>query len=68
MLRAIAIFIEVVLLMAITYSVLNGAKLTIFDLGVGAKYSKAITMGLLVVGAIIVAFFIAHLTTFYPTI
>ena len=68
MLRAIAIFIEVAILMAITYSVLNGAKLTIFDLGVGPKYSKAITMGLLVVGAIIVAFFIAHLTAFYPTI
>ena len=66
--RAIAIFIEAVILMAITYSVLNGARLTAFDLGVGPKYSKAIAMVLLAVGFIIVVFFIAHLTAFYPAI
>ena len=66
--RAIAIFIEVVILMAIAYSVLNGVRLTIFDLGIGPKYSKAIAMMLLAVGFIIVVFFIAHLTTFYPVV
>ncbi len=66
--RTIAIIIEVVILTAIAYAVLNGVRLAIFDLGVGPKYSKAVTMALLAVGVIIVVFFIAHLTTFYPTI
>ena len=67
-LRTIAIIIEVVILAAITYSLLNGVRLTAFDLGIGPKYSKAITMALLVVGFIIVIFFIAHLASFYPAI
>ena len=67
-LRTIAIFIEVVLLAAIAYSVLNGVRLTASDLGIRPKYNKAVTMALLVAGIIVVIFFIAHLTTFYPTI
>ena len=67
-LRSIAIFLEVVLLAVIAYAVLNGVRLTIFDLGLGAKYRNAIAMLLLTIGAIILIFFIAHLTTFYPTI
>ena len=66
--RTIAIIIEVVILTAIAYAVLNGVRLAIFDLGVGPIYCKAVTMALLAVGVIIVVFFIAHLTTFYPTI
>ncbi len=68
LLRTIAIIIEVIMLAAITYSVLSGVRLTVFDLGVGPKYSKAIAMALLAIGLIIVVFFIAHLTTFYPAI
>lgn len=68
LLRTIAIIMEVVLLAAITYSVLNGVRLTAFDLGIGPKYSKAVVMMLLAVGFIIVVFFIAHLTAFYPAI
>ena len=67
-LRTVAIFIEVVLLVAIIYSILKGARLTVFDLGVGLKYSKMVTTALMVIGVIVVVFFIAHLTTFYPTI
>ena len=67
-LRTIAIFIEVVLLVAIAYSVLNGVRLTAFDLGIRPKYNKVVTMALLIAGIIVVIFFIAHLTTFYPTI
>lgn len=66
--RVIAIFIEVVLLAAIIYSMLNGARLTIFDMGVGPKYNRMVTTALMVIGVIIVVFFIAHLTTFYPAI
>ena len=68
LLRIIAIIMEVVLLVAITYSVLNGVRLTAFDLGIGPKYSKAIAMTLLAVGILIIVFFIAHLATFYPVV
>ncbi|MFC2002567.1 hypothetical protein ACFLV4_01280 [Chloroflexota bacterium] len=67
-LRAIAVFIEVALLAGIAYCVLNGVRLTIFDLGAGSKYNKALTMALVAVGVIVAVFFIAHLITFYPTI
>ena len=68
LLRTIAIIVEVVILAAIAYSVLNGVRLTAFDLGIGPKYSKAIAMVLLAVGFIVLIFFIAHLTAFYPAI
>ncbi|MFC1990921.1 hypothetical protein ACFLU9_02065 [Chloroflexota bacterium] len=66
--RTIAIILEVLILAAIAYSVLNGVSLTAFDLGIGPKYSKAIAMALLAVGFIVLIFFIAHLTAFYPAI
>jgi hypothetical protein len=66
-LRIVAIIIEVLILGVITYAVLNGARLTIFDLGVRAKYNKVVSMALIAVGIILIIFFIAHLTTFYPS-
>lgn len=68
LIRVIAIFIEVVILAAIIYCLLTGARLIIFDLGLGPKYKKVVTMGLVVAGCLVVVFFIAHLTSFYPTI
>jgi hypothetical protein len=68
LLRTVAIIVEVVILAAIVYAMLKGARLTLFDLGVGQKYSRVITMVLFVVGTILVIFFIAHLTTFYPAV
>ena len=65
-LRTIAIIIEVLILVTIAYAVLNGARLTGFDLGISLRYKKAVAMVLLIVGALVVVFFIAHLTTFYP--
>ena len=67
-LRAIAIAIEVIILAVLLYCLLDGVWLTIFDLGLGSKYKKAIAMALAVVGGLVVVFLIAHLTTFYPTI
>ena len=66
--RTIAIIIEVAILAAITYAILNGVRLTAFDLGVKPKYSRAIVMMLIAMGFIVLTFFIAHLTTFYPAI
>ena len=68
LLRAIAIFIEVVLLAAIMYCLLTGVRLTVFDLGLRPKYKKVVAMALVLVGCVVVVFFIAHLTAFYPTI
>ena len=68
LLRVIAIVIEVVILVAIMYSVLAGVWLAIFDLGVGPKYKKVIAMVFVLAGCIVVVFFIAHLTAFYPII
>jgi hypothetical protein len=67
-LRTIAIIIELLILATITYVVLNGARLTVFDLGIKAKYHKAVSMALIALGIILFIFFIAHLTTFYPAI
>ena len=68
LLRTIAILIEVVILAAIIYCLLTGVRLTIFDLGLGPKYKRVITMALIVAGCIVAVFFIAHLTAFYPAI
>jgi hypothetical protein len=65
--RTIAIIIEVIILTLIAYTMLKAVRLTAFDLGIKSKYGKAITMALFAVGFIVVIFFIAHLTTFYPS-
>jgi hypothetical protein len=68
LLRTVAIFIEVLILAGIMLSLLLGVKLILFDLWLGPKYKKMITIALLIVGVISLVFFIAHLTSFYPTV
>ncbi len=68
LLRTIAIVIEVLILAVITYAVLHGVRLTASDLGIGPKYGRAVVLALLTVGIIVVIFFIAHLTAFYPAV
>jgi succinate dehydrogenase/fumarate reductase cytochrome b subunit len=65
-LRIVAIVIEVLILSAIAYAVFNGIRLAALDLGVKARYNRAIVVMLVAVGFILLIFFIAHLTTFYP--
>jgi len=67
-LRGLAIAIEVIILAAITYTVLKGVKLAIFDMGLNRRYNMMVTSVFLIVGTIIVVFFIAHLTFLYPAI
>ena len=67
-LRTIAIIIEVLLLVVIAYAILNGFRLTAFDLGIKSKYSKIVAMAFIVVGCVVLVFFIAHLTAWYPAI
>ncbi len=66
-LRVVAIFLEVVVLSAILYCILNGVRLALIDFGIGPKYSKAIVMTLAAAGSLLVVFFVAHLSIFYPT-
>ena len=68
LLRSVAVFIEVALLMAIFYHILNGVRLILFDLGLTLRYSKIITVVLFAVGSLLLAFFASHLTSLYPTI
>jgi hypothetical protein len=68
LLRAIAIIIEVLLLALIMRTLLNGVQLTVFDLGLGSRYKKVVSWLLVMVGGMVVVFFIAHLAAFYPTI
>jgi hypothetical protein len=67
-LRIIAIIIEVLILAALFFVVAWGFKLIIFDFGVKTKYNTIINLTLFTVGAIFIAFCIAHLTTFYPPV
>ena len=68
LLRAIAILIEVLILAAVIYVLLTGARLTLFDLGLAPKYKKVVAMVLVLTGCMAVVFFIAHLISFYPAI
>ena len=68
LLRTLAIFIEILVLASVIYVLLTGARLTIFDLGLMPKYKKMVATALVMAGCIVVVFFIAHLTAFYPTI
>ena len=64
--RAIAIVIEVLILMGVLYCLFLAARLTILDVGFNSKYDRFLRWTLGIVGAVISAFFIAHLTLFYP--
>ena len=66
-LRVVAVILEVLVLASVVYCILWGMKLALAEFGVGPKYSKAILMALTVVGVLLVCFFVAHLTAFYPT-
>jgi hypothetical protein len=66
--RTIAIIVEVLLLGVIAYSVLNGVRMAALDLGIKAKYNRMITLVMLVIGIIVLTFFVAHLVTFYPAV
>ena len=67
-LRTIAIIVEVMLLVVIAYAILNGFRLASFDLGIKSKYGKAVAMAFIVVGCVVLVFFIAHLAAWYPAI
>ena len=64
--RAIAIVIEVLILMGVIYCLFLATRLTILDVGFDSKYDRFLRWTLRIVGAVVSAFFIAHLALFYP--
>ena len=64
--RAIAIVIEVLILMGVIYCLFLAARLTILDVGLQSKYDRFVRWALGIVGVVVSAFFVAHLTLFYP--
>jgi hypothetical protein len=66
--RILAIIVEVSVLMALIYSIFNGARYALFDYGLDEKYSEFIRLMVVIVGCIALAFFAAHLITFYPSL
>ena len=64
--RPIAIVIEILVLMGVIYCLFLAARLTILDVGFQSKYDRFLRWALGIVGAMISAFFVAHLTLFYP--
>jgi len=66
--RPVAILVELAILMAIIYSLFGGVKLALFDLGLDRKYHKFIKMAFIILGGLMMSFFVAHLITFYPRI
>ena len=67
-LRPIAILIEVLLLGALFYHMLNGLRIALFDVGMPPKYSRMIATTLVMTGSLIAVFIVSHLITFYPTL
>jgi len=54
--------------MGVIYCLFLAARLTMLDIGFDSKYNRFVTWTLRIVGGMITAFFIAHLTLFYPKI
>ena len=64
--RVIALSVEVLILMAVLFSILVGVGLFLFDIGLHPKYNRFIKWTLALVGGLVSAFFVAHLALFYP--
>jgi succinate dehydrogenase/fumarate reductase cytochrome b subunit len=66
LLRPIAIIVEVVVLMAVIYSLFLGVKYSALDFGLEEKYKRFICWVFMIMGCLALVFFVAHLFTFYP--
>jgi len=64
--RPVAIAVEVVILMAVIYSLFLGVKFSVLDFGLEEKYKSFICWVFMIMGCLALVFFIAHLITFYP--
>ncbi len=58
--------IEVLILMGVTYCLFLATRLTVLDVGFHQRYERYIKWIFRILGILISAFFVAHLTLFYP--
>ncbi len=66
--RIVAIFSEVVILMAVVYSLFSAILLAALDFELEEKYKKFIGLVLTIIGGLALIFFSGHLIAFYPRI
>jgi hypothetical protein len=66
--RPIAIIVELIIFMAIIYSLFAGVQFALLDLGLNKKYQKFITWVMMIMGCLVLVFLVAHLITFYPRV
>lgn len=64
--KVIGVILEVAILAGIAFCILQAVRLIVFDPGMGLRYRRIFTLVLLVVGGMVVVFFISHLTMLYP--
>lgn len=64
--RPLAIFVELILLVALMYSLFMGMNLGLADLGLNRKYVKFLKIIAVLMSCLILFFFVSHLVTFYP--
>jgi hypothetical protein len=67
-LRPIAVVIEILILIGMIYCLFLSIRLTILDIGIRSKYDRFLKWSFVMFGLAISAFFVAHLTMFYPKI
>ena len=66
--RALAIVVEVSVLMALIYSIFNGVRYALADYGLEEKFFVFVKQVFVILGGIALVFFVAHLVTFYPRV
>ena len=66
--RIVAIFSEVVILMAVIYALFSAVLLASVDFGLEQKNRKFIGLVLTIIGGLALIFFFGHLIAFYPRI
>jgi len=67
-LRPFAIFLELILLVGVIYSLFMGMNLALSDLGLDRKYSKFLKIAVVLLSCLILFFLVSHLIAFYPRI
>ena len=64
--RPFAIFVELIIIVALMYSLFMGMNLGLVDLGLDRKYLKFLKIIAILMSCLILFFLVSHLITFYP--
>ncbi len=64
--RAIALFIELIMIMGTIFAFFLGLRLALSDLGLSPRYQRFLRLALTTVWIMVMVFFVSHLILFYP--